>query len=107
MDLVAFVIRPPPDTDAGCCRRRRVGLSKTAHGPAFLRRFAAAGTPLKDTSGRSPLMGLKTGLNEAFVIDAATRDRLIRRTRQSDGGHQAVAARPGRRPLEEPGSGAS
>ena len=35
-----------------------------------------AGMPLKDYCG-SPLYGIKTGLNEAFVIDQATRDALV------------------------------
>ena len=44
---------------------------------AQLRDKIVAGKPtLKEVYG-SPLYGIKTGLNEAFVIDKATRDRLI------------------------------
>jgi fido (protein-threonine AMPylation protein) len=44
---------------------------------ARLRTKLTQGQPtLKDAYG-SPLYGIKTGLNEAFVVDRATRDRLI------------------------------
>ncbi len=44
---------------------------------AALRAKLTHGHPtLKDVVG-SPLYGIKTGLNEAFVIDRATRDRLV------------------------------
>jgi hypothetical protein len=32
---------------------------------------------LRDFVGSSPLYGIKTGLNEAFILDASTRDKLI------------------------------
>ena len=41
-----------------------------------------AGIPLKDYCG-SPLYGIKTGLNEAFVIDSLTCERLIAQDRRS------------------------
>lgn len=44
---------------------------------AALRRKLTEGHPtLKEVYG-SPLYGIKTGLNDAFVVDMATRDRLI------------------------------
>ena len=44
---------------------------------AALRTKLTQGHPsLKDAVG-SPLYGIKTGLNEAFIIDRATRDRLV------------------------------
>lgn len=44
---------------------------------ARLRKKLTQGHPtLKDVYG-SPLYGIKTGLNDAFVVDRATRDRLI------------------------------
>ncbi|MHB8679884.1 MAG: Eco57I restriction-modification methylase domain-containing protein, partial [Rudaea sp.] len=50
---------------------------------AALRRKLCAGHPtLKNVYG-SPLYGIKTGLNEAFVVDRATRDDLIRRDPRS------------------------
>ncbi len=36
-----------------------------------------SGRPLKEVVGSAPLYGVKTGHNEAFFIDQATRDRLI------------------------------
>ncbi len=36
-----------------------------------------SGQPLREVVGSPPLYGVKTGLNEAFFIDQATRDRLI------------------------------
>ncbi|HQG59409.1 MAG TPA: TaqI-like C-terminal specificity domain-containing protein, partial [Caldisericia bacterium] len=44
---------------------------------ALRRKIFSKGRPLKDVAG-SPLYGIKTGLNEAFVIDKATRDRLVK-----------------------------
>lgn len=41
-----------------------------------------AGVPLRDYCG-SPLYGIKTGLNEAFVINSATRDALVSQDRRS------------------------
>lgn len=35
------------------------------------------GIPLKDFVGSTPLYGIKTGFNDAFVVDSPTRDRLI------------------------------
>lgn len=39
-------------------------------------KIQAAGVPLKEYCG-SPLYGIKTGLNEAFVVEQATRDALV------------------------------
>jgi hypothetical protein len=36
------------------------------------------GVPLAEYAGVKPLYGIKTGLNEAFLIDTATKDRLVR-----------------------------
>ncbi len=44
---------------------------------ALMTKIRRTGVPLKEYAGVSPLYGIKTGLNEAFVIDDATRDRLI------------------------------
>ncbi len=44
---------------------------------ALLAKLEAAGTPLGEYVGRQPYRGVVTGCNAAFVIDAATRDRLI------------------------------
>jgi len=43
----------------------------------LLERLRKAGTPLGEYVKRRFYYGIKTGLNEAFVVDRATRDRLI------------------------------
>lgn len=43
----------------------------------LLKKLRAAGTPLGDYVQGKIYYGIKTGLNEAFVIDGATRERLI------------------------------
>ncbi|MDX1991002.1 MAG: N-6 DNA methylase, partial [bacterium] len=44
---------------------------------ALLDKIKAAGVPLGEYVGRKIYIGIKTGLNEAFVIDGDTRARLI------------------------------
>ena len=59
-----FTARPwslePPDVDDLMAKIRR------------------AGVPLSEFAGVKPYYGIKTGLNEAFLIDTATKERLIR-----------------------------
>jgi hypothetical protein len=43
----------------------------------LLEKIQQKGQPLKEFCGRSPLYGVKTGFNEAFLIDQLTRDRLV------------------------------
>jgi hypothetical protein len=45
---------------------------------ALLAKIRANGVPLVDYAGVKPLYGIKTGFNEAFLIDTATKERLIR-----------------------------
>lgn len=45
---------------------------------ALLRKIRRIGVPLADFTGVKPLYGIKTGLNEAFLIDTPTKERLIR-----------------------------
>lgn len=45
---------------------------------ALLRKIRDRGVPLSDYAGVNPLYGIKTGFNEAFLIDTATRDQLVR-----------------------------
>lgn len=40
-------------------------------------RIGAAGVPLRDYLGHPAVTGVRTGLNEAFVLDHATRERLV------------------------------
>ncbi|HVK07289.1 MAG TPA: N-6 DNA methylase, partial [Gemmataceae bacterium] len=44
---------------------------------ALMEKLQRVGVPLKEFAGVSPLYGVKTGCNEAFVVDTATRERLI------------------------------
>ena len=50
---------------------------------ALIEKLRSSGRPLSDFSGVSPNAGFATGLNEAFVIDGETRDRLIRADHRS------------------------
>jgi len=43
----------------------------------LLAKIKQAGAPLREYLGTSPLYGIKTGFNEAFLIDQQTRDRLV------------------------------
>jgi hypothetical protein len=44
---------------------------------ALLAKIRVNGVPLVDYAGVKPLYGIKTGFNEAFMIDTATKERLI------------------------------
>ena len=44
----------------------------------LLDKIRAGGIPLAEYAGLKPLMGIKTGLNEAFLIDTKTRDAIIK-----------------------------
>ena len=50
----------------------------------LLDRIRAVGKPLRDYLSEGLLYGIKTGLNEAFVIDGDTRSRLINEDPNSD-----------------------
>lgn len=43
----------------------------------LMQKIKAIGIPLKDFAGVKPYYGIKTGFNEAFLIDNATRDRIV------------------------------
>jgi hypothetical protein len=44
---------------------------------ALMDKIHRAGIPLKECTGASPQYGIKTGCNEAFLIDTPTRDALV------------------------------
>jgi Eco57I restriction-modification methylase len=44
---------------------------------SLLEKIRDRGVPLAEYLGAKPLMGIKTGLNEAFLIDAITRNRIL------------------------------
>ena len=46
-------------------------------GARLLAKIRATGVPLVDYAGIKPLYGIKTGFNEAFMIDTATKERLV------------------------------
>jgi hypothetical protein len=57
---------------------KREGWSLEPPGEAaLLDKIRRNGVPLVEAAGCRPLYGLKTGFNEAFLIDTATRDRLV------------------------------
>ncbi len=43
----------------------------------LINKIRQVGVPLAEFAGVKPYYGIKTGLNEAFLIDTATRDRLV------------------------------
>jgi hypothetical protein len=47
----------------------------------ILQKMRSVGKPLGDYVGREPYFGIKTGLNEAFVIDSEVKSKLIRGNR--------------------------
>ena len=49
-----------------------------------MEKMRANGTPLKDWDDISIYYGIKTGYNRAFIIDTATRDRLVAEDPRSD-----------------------
>jgi hypothetical protein len=44
---------------------------------ALLEKMRRVGTPLKAYIGASPLMGIKTGFNDAFLLDTPTKEKLV------------------------------
>jgi hypothetical protein len=44
---------------------------------ALLRRVRDAGVLLRDFAGASPRAGVRTGLNDAYVVDGAVRERIV------------------------------
>ena len=44
---------------------------------ALLEKIRSAGVPLQEAAGAAPLYGVKTGLNEAFLVDSQTRERIV------------------------------
>ncbi|HEV7268791.1 MAG TPA: Eco57I restriction-modification methylase domain-containing protein [Falsiroseomonas sp.] len=44
---------------------------------ALMAKLSRVGVKLRDYAGAAPYRGVLTGLNEAFVVDQATRDRLV------------------------------
>ncbi len=53
----------------------------------LLEKIERNGVPLKDYAGVKPLYGIKTGLNEAFLIDTEKRNKLVQDRSQLRGTH--------------------
>ncbi len=51
---------------------------------ALLDKIRTVGVPLKEFAGVTSLYGVKTGYNEAFIVDTATRNRLVREHSSSE-----------------------
>jgi hypothetical protein len=82
MDLIAYVNTAHHLIPTKLLRDEGWSLEPTPV-QLLLERIRSVGEPLREYVGHCPLMGLKTGLNEAFIIDAATRDRLVREDERS------------------------
>ena len=65
----------------------------------LMEKIRRVGVPLKEFAGSRPLSGIKTGFNDAFLIDTATKERLGRGRPEVGGPVQAVPSRTGHRPL--------
>ncbi|MYB42521.1 MAG: hypothetical protein F4X76_10110 [Chloroflexi bacterium] len=79
MDRVPGVAFPPPEEDWGLIRTEPEApwsiLSLTEH--EVMAKMSARGTPLAQWDGVKLNYGIKTGYNEAFIIDSAARDALV------------------------------
>jgi Eco57I restriction-modification methylase len=82
MDLGAFVASRRHSVPTRLLRKEGWSL-EDPRVLVLLEKIRNSGVPLKDYARCSPLMGLKTGLNEAFIVDAATRDRLVKEDARS------------------------
>ena len=77
-------------TDAAGFSMRRADLDPSGWAlvepetQALLNKLAATGRPLAEVVGDEIYHGVKTGYNEAFVIDAATRRRLVEKDPKSE-----------------------
>jgi hypothetical protein len=76
-DLAGYI-----DDHAHTVPKKRFGKGawslETAAVDDLMAKIRANGTPLAEYAGVKPYRGVLTGLNEAFLIDTATRDRLVR-----------------------------
>jgi hypothetical protein len=82
MDLAAFIAPRRHQIPTRLLRKEGWSLEseQVLH---LLEKIRTAGTPLKEFAKGSPLMGLKTGLNEAFIIDALKREQLVKEDKRS------------------------
>ena len=76
LDLPTFVKRSARSVPTGRLRPSGWDLEGSTVGD-LLDKIKQAGVPLREYVGSSPLYGIKTGYNEAFLTDQQTRDRLV------------------------------
>ena len=62
---------------------------------ALMEKIRRVGVPLKEFAGSRPLSRSQTGLNEAFLIDTPTKERIVRADPQSAAIIKPYLARPG------------
>ena len=70
------------EANAHTVPRKRFGKNawslETSAVDDLMEKIRHKGVPLAEFAGVKPLYGIKTGLNEAFLIDTPTKDRLVR-----------------------------
>jgi len=76
MDLQAFVASRKHQVPTRFLRREGWSLESPLV-QSLLEKIRTTGQPLRERAGSSPYYGLKTGFNDAFIIDASTHARLI------------------------------
>jgi SAM-dependent methyltransferase len=68
--------------------RERLGSAPWTPEPdavrALMAKIRSQGTPLAEYARLKPYYGIKTGLNEAFLVDSETRDRLVAEDPRAD-----------------------
>jgi hypothetical protein len=69
------------ETEGFAVPRDRLGAEAWTLEPpdvvALLEKICRVGIPLKEYAGAVPLMGIKTGFNDAFLMDTATKEQLV------------------------------
>ncbi len=74
-------LRRQVTTDGFEVPRDRLGAAAWTLEPpgvmALMEKIRRAGVPLKEYAGAVPLYGIKTGFNDAFLLDTATKERLV------------------------------
>jgi len=76
LDLLAKIVNTAPPMPQSSLRAEGWQLADSST-LQLMDKLRAAGQPLGEYVGGKLYYGIKTGFNEAFVIDSATRDRLI------------------------------
>ena len=77
---------PPLDKEWGTLRPKcdSPWVILSPMGRSIMDKMSEAGTPLQNWSDISIYYGIKTGFNEAFIVDRETRDRLVQEDSSSE-----------------------